>query len=157
MRTPRWMAAPVLMLLAGLVAACGQTSGATGGGAGNPPTTPPSLPAVPLTITRTGGFAGVNQTLEIAADGSWVYTDRRQNRTERGSLTSAQQLALLRLIADPGFAEQLRTKRTSGVCNDTFRYVIKAGDVSASFDDCGGQNQPAVTAVLKAVTDATPL
>ena len=157
MRTPRWMAAPALTLLVGLVAACGQTTGTTGGGAGNPPTTPPSLPAGPITITRAGGFAGVNQTLEIAANGSWVYTDRRQNRTERGSLTSAQRLALLQFVADPGFAEQARTKRTSGACNDAFRYLIKAGDVSASFDDCGGQDQPAVSAVLKVITDATPL
>lgn len=168
----RWIAFPALVLLASITAACATVNDS---GGGTPPTgpatntqpstTPPSptdatpagATARPVSITRTGGFAGVNERVEIAADGSWVYTDARQNRTERGELTVAQRLALARLITDPRFAQEIRAKAGPGVCNDAFQYTIKAGEFSGSFEDCGGTDRPVVQAVIKAITDATAL
>lgn len=158
MRTPRWIMVPALVVLAAVVAGCGATNGSTGGGTGTTPTTPTGPTAMPVTITRTGGIAGVSEKIDITADGSWVFTDTKMNRTERGNLTPAQRLGLLQLVGDPRFAEQLVQKNDPGVCSDTFRYTIKVGDVSASFeDDCGDTKRPAVDAVIKAISDATPL
>ncbi|HEX6870520.1 MAG TPA: hypothetical protein VF163_05430 [Micromonosporaceae bacterium] len=118
----------------------------------------PSAALGPVSITRTGGIAGVNQSVEITADGGWVYTDRRANKTERGTLTAEQQLRLLNLVRAPGFADQiLASPAPHSGCADSFRYIISVGDRSTSFDDCGQDERPAVAALLAAVADATPL
>lgn len=153
MSVQRWVVVPAAVALVSLVLACGKADDGGGGG--------PSLPTAPtpagVTITRTGGIAGVNEKVEISADGSWVYTDVRSYESQQGSLTAAQRLALLQLVSDPSFAAELQRPQKTGTCSDTFRYTISSGDLSASYEDGCGDNRPAVDAVIKAVADATPL
>src|SRR6266545_2604361 len=68
--------------------------------------TAPALPR--MVIVRTGGFAGVMQEIDIAPDGSWVYTDKRTAKVERGRLTPAQRQQLARIAADPALAQEAR-------------------------------------------------
>jgi hypothetical protein len=122
------------------------TTGASPQPQSNPPAPAPA--AVRLVINRTGGFAGVNETITIEPDGSWVY-----NGSERGRLTAAQLADIMRLVRDPRLASEMRAPNQA-VCNDAFRYTFRIGELSGSFEDCA--NRPAVNAVLTAIGQATP-
>jgi hypothetical protein len=109
--------------------------------------------ALTLTLVRTGGFVGVNQTITIAADGSWTYVDKRAGTTSTGKLSPDQVAQLVKLLQDPALAQDLR--QPSGVvCSDAFEYAVTLGSLSAMVEDCG-QVRPSVDAVLMFVTDST--
>ena len=146
---------PVLLSVLAVLVLAG--CGAQDGGAAPTRTPPPETSAAaPVTVTRTGGLAGVNQSIALSPDGSWVYTDGRRNQTERGTLTDAQRAQVLQLLASPAFAQALSGRATTtAVCNDGFEYTISYGSARFAFTDCGQADAP-VEAVLAALTDATP-
>jgi hypothetical protein len=150
-RTVRVGLIAVLAAVPLLLAACGSGSGAGSGG-----TTPADPPSPAVTVVRTGGFAGVNETLTVAPDGSWLYTDHRRNLTQAGTLTPAQRAQLRAAATDPALAAAFR-EPAGGGCADGFQYAVTVGDLSGSFDDCGGTDHAAIRAVIAAVTPATPL
>ncbi len=144
-------AAAGVSLVAGL-AGCG--SGTSGAGATTAPTT--SAPTG-VTITRTGGIAGVNQTIQIAADGSWTYTDAKTGASQRGSLTQDQRATLFGILATPGLIDQMNQHASAApTCNDGFHYAITLGSESFAFTDCGGTAAPEIEAVISAIVGATP-
>jgi hypothetical protein len=116
----------------------------------------PPLPQ--LTVTRTGGIAGVMQQIVIAPDGRWVYTDRRTGRTTQGQLTEAQRADLARLAADRALAGEARVVASRVACNDAFAYTVVVGELSVRYDQCSGTSgRPATERLVAAVLDATPL
>jgi len=144
------------LIVVTLALACGGLLGACAKSA--TPTTAPTPTAIqaPVTMTRTGGFVGVSQSIEVAPDGSWTYTDMRTNTTEHGTLTAAQVTQLRQLVGDPSFVEQLTKPSGKDVCADGFHYTISMGGDTSAFEDCGGNDRPAVAAAIAALTDATP-
>jgi hypothetical protein len=90
-----------LAVVATLAAGCGDEAGSSSPSAPSTTATPPSTPtptttpaqAFPLTVSRTGGFAGFDDKLVIQADGSATMT-RRQ-----GTTTCRVDPALLATIA----------------------------------------------------------
>jgi len=144
----RWIAiTAMLVTVGGLAAGCGAQAA--------PGKTSVTPGAVSVSMSRTGGFAGVNQSIEIAADGTWIYTDKRTNHSEKGSLNADQRIQLLRLVSDPAFDDQLiKAAKPDPSCADGFHYTINTGGEPRSFDDCG--NAPAVTSAIAAITNATP-
>jgi hypothetical protein len=137
----------------------GTISGSTTGGTSptaDPEASGPGRIAAPtVTVTRSGGIAGVRQSVEIVFDGSWTYTDEKSGASERGSLTAAQRTELLRLVSDPAFlAELSQTPSTSG-CADAFSYSIKVGQDTATASDCGLPGTSLTASVLKLIADAT--
>jgi hypothetical protein len=172
MRTLRWMALPLLAALAAMSGGCAKPGGP--GDVPTPPTstspssTPPSstppgtspgpgsgaLP--PTTVTRRGGLAGVDETVAITADGSWVYTNRRQVTSQRGTLTDAQRTSLVQLVTSPNFLKEAKASPGTSHCNDAFMYSITVGDLHVQYEDCGN-DRPAVMAVVTSVVNATPL
>jgi hypothetical protein len=116
----------------------------------------PSLPGV--TITRTGGIAGVMQVIAVAADGSWTYTDKRVGTSQQGRLTTAQHHDLARLVADPALAAESRRSPPPGSCADAFVYTITVGGLSIRYDQCGSAGErPVADKLLALVLDATPM
>ena len=111
----------------------------------------------PVSVTRAGGLAGVRQTLSIAADGSWTFTDAKSGQSSTGQLTSAQLTALVTLLTDPTLIQALSNHATpTGVCNDGFQYTLQFGSSDTfTFADCGTM-EPPVRAVIQALTDDTP-
>ncbi len=155
----------VLALLGwALVTACQPVSGvpspsgsATSGEAPSG-TTGGTTSAPKVSIVRTGGIAGVRQQLTVAPDGSWVYTDRRTDKVERGRLTEAQRLQLARIAADPALAQEARRSDPPGPCADMFVYAMTIGDYSYGYAPCGvGTRRPLTEQVLNLLSDATPL
>jgi hypothetical protein len=124
----------------------------------HPATTSAGL-ITPLSITRFGGMIGQWQSLSIAADGSWVYTDPNAGTTTRGQLTPAQLSALVRLLTDPALVTALSTHPTGApiVCTDGPEYTLQFGTTDTfTFLDCGGIPPP-VLAVIQELTADTPL
>jgi hypothetical protein len=134
--------------------ATGSTPAGTSGPAvGSPAATAFPSGALTLTLVRTGGFVGVNQTITIAADGSWSYADKRSGTASTGRLSPDQVAQLTKLLQDPALVQDLR-QPTGVVCSDAFQYAVTIGSLSATVEDCG-QVRPSVEAVLTFVTDST--
>lgn len=157
-KTPRTGVLVALLAVAGLLAGCGGVT------VNEPPAAPSSAapvttmpPAGPMTITltRTGGIAGVQETVVIDAAGNWTYTDKRKGQSQKGTFTPAQLAQLAQFAADPQLRDQVRGGATS-VCNDAFNYLLTIGGQTYRFDDCG-QSRPAVQAILGVIAEATPL
>src|SRR5262245_5338351 len=157
--------AGVVVALAALplmLVACGpsaieatRNTGATAGAEspGPPPTTTPPAsattppaPAGPaetsltgtVTMQRSGGFAGVMQSVVIGADGAWTFTDRRAGTMRHGQLNSLQRQRLARALTDPDLARQAATVSTSvGVCSDGYLYQITWGSQRIRLMWCG--------------------
>ena len=184
-QTSRWIGVAGLYVLIGLtglvtLTACGGTQTprapvtptATGSaptpdpeittpgpdGSSRPPgLTPPAL--VPLTVTRTGGIAGVRQTVRVATDGSWTYQDGRSGMSESGRLAAAQRQELARLLRDPALLREARRSSPPGVCSDGFVYTLNIGEMVLRYDDdCGtAGDRPVTKAALTLLMDATAL
>jgi hypothetical protein len=143
------------LLLVGLLAGCatptGTPSGSPNGPAGS--STAATLPG--LSLTRTGGFAGVNQTLTVTANGSWTYTDKKTNATETGQFTPAQLGQLAQLAADPRLTSEA-LQSSNRTCTDAFQYTITVGTMNATVQDCA-EDRPAARALLGFLIDNTAL
>lgn len=128
------------------------------GSMGNGGTVAVVPPPTSLTITRTGGFAGVMQVVAIAADGTWTFTDRRAGTTQQGTFTAAQREELTRLAADPAVMAESRAGGPKGVCNDGYIYTITVGEMSIRYEQCGdASKRPVTDQLLTVVRDGTPM
>jgi hypothetical protein len=173
-RAPRWLLLAAAML--GLAACTGEPGLAPGAQSptGSPMTsatpsatasTTPTSPPTPITgtspitealgtvtITKSGGLAGVQQILTVKPDGSWTFVDKRKTTTVSGTLSVAERQRLAALLHDPALQEEVR--QPSGVCNDGFRYTVQSADVSMRFDQC---NLGPKTRGLLAALSPTPI
>jgi hypothetical protein len=168
------LAALLLVVLAGCgsagdgaTPAASDTGTATATPSANPTTSPPAPGVEPgqpgsiaasLTLTRTGGLIGYQDMVVISPDGSWIYTDKRNGRIERGQLTAAQLRQILALATDPAFIQEARQAPPNVVCNDGIEYSVSVGELTARYDQCGGaSSRPMTDKIVNAVADATPL
>jgi hypothetical protein len=112
-----------------------------------------------VTITRTGGIAGVMQQVVITPDGRWVYTDRRTGQTRQGQLTDGQRAEIARLTADPALIREARgAGGGTAACNDAFAYTVAVGELTVRYDQCpGAGDRPTTERLVAAVLDATPM
>jgi hypothetical protein len=150
-----------LITLVLAVGACAR-QGATPPASSDPSATPGNstgagsqLPSA-VRLSRTGGFAGVNQMITIQPDGAWSYTTKGGGVSETGTLDPAQAAALRDLITTPGFLAEIRSVETDANCADGFNYAITVGSESASWEDCGGAPRPNLNKAIDLITQATP-
>jgi hypothetical protein len=177
---------PTRLLAAGLtlvaLTGCGASTGTTTSSSptptsaspssGFPSSTPPSPgPGGPpgpapggaplgagITVTKSGGIAGVRQVLTLAPDGSWVFTDFKTAKKESGRLTGSQLQQLAQMVADPALIAELRVPARTGVCNDAFMYAISIRELTYRYKQCGGPtNHPRTDAVLNLILASTPM
>ncbi|HEU4346559.1 MAG TPA: hypothetical protein VFR35_02100 [Actinoplanes sp.] len=137
------LAAPLVVLALAvppvLAAGCGGAAGPGGGattepgGGGSSSPTATSAPAV--SVVRTGGFAGVNDQVTIAPDGTWTATDRAGG-ARSGRLSARDRDALTRLAGDPGLAGEATQTRPPTRCADTYAYAVTVGDVRVGYVAC---------------------
>jgi len=115
-------------------------SGTTPAPAGTTRAPAPSRSAV--TLVRSGGFAGLTETVTVQPDGNWKRGDgRTTNRT--GRLTTAQVSRLQTLVADPQLAAEAKQPPPgTNQCNDTFTYVLMVGKQVIKYEECPGQVKP---------------
>jgi hypothetical protein len=115
-------------------------SGKTPAPAGTTRTPAPSRSAV--TLVRSGGFAGLTETVTVQPDGSWKRGDgRTTNRT--GRFTAVQVSRLQTLVADPQLAAEAKQPPPgTNQCNDTFIYVLMVDHQVIKYEECPGQAKP---------------
>ena len=135
-----WLFVGSALLLAS--AACGE-SAAGGGSGGSPAGSSGASPGSTATVsvTRSGGFAGVGDRVEIAADGTWTATDRDGAR-RTGQLSGRQRTELAELARDPGLAAEATQTRPPTRCADAFTYEVTVGGTRVSFVDCPTDPEP---------------
>jgi hypothetical protein len=134
-RIPREVRRRLAVVLAVLgLAACGSSSDS---GPSDPGSTTATVEVGTVTVTRTGGIAGLMDTVTIAADGS-VVRSSRTGRSTGASLDPAQLDRLHDAVTSEAFAAAAAdTSDDDAECCDLFGYTIVA--------DVGGRTITVVT------------
>jgi hypothetical protein len=127
---------------------------------GAPPAAPGSPPRI--TVRRTGGFAGVEESLVVRPDGVWAWGGGSRGADQRGAprsgrLTAAQRAELARLATSPALAREARQKPSPPQCADGFNYALTVGAMSVSWVDCDPAIPPTAVAITNLLATATPL
>lgn len=123
-------------------------------GPGEPDVT--ALPAE-VTVNRSGGFAGVSDTVTIDPDGAWRYDGGES--VEAGQLDEGLLSELVGLVTDPSLAVDERAP-SGRQCADFFVYTVTVAtepEVSGQSDSCGNPPNEVFTEVVDLVSAATPL
>jgi hypothetical protein len=107
-------------------------------------------------LVRTGGIAGITETITVLPDGSWTVKSSR-GATRSGKLGTTQKSRLQALLSDSRLAAEATRKTTStGRCSDAFTYLLVAGHQLVRYTSCGGSDKPEVTvAVISLLQSAT--
>jgi hypothetical protein len=108
-------------------------------------TTPATAP-FPFTVNRRGGFAGVDDHAEIAADGTVVVTTR-QRSAARASVPVATMDELRRLLTSPDFTGGARVP-SAPACNDGFEYELVTPEATVTVHDCGASHGATIDRVI---------
>lgn len=135
------------ILAAILLAGCATESTPSGsGGRGESPAAGrPAFAA--FTITKTGGFAGVFQRIDVAPDG----TVRNETGQVIGQLDAADVAELRTLLTGQAIRDEAgRAQPSRGQCADGFNFTLVMGDLRVSHYACGrSDNKPAFQRVLE--------
>ncbi len=136
-------AAPAMAAVAALLvplAGCARTDA--------PPviTDGPSPLATEVVLVKSGGIAGLTDTVRVGPDGHWTRTDRAGGSRE-GQLAAEKLTRLRQLAADPRLAAEAAVTVPATMCADAFSYRLTVGPNQVSYVDCPPQAKPpAVTA-----------
>jgi hypothetical protein len=138
-------------MVLGLVAGCAEPAATPAAsttptvartGNGISPTPNPEASGALVVFQRTGGIAGVDDTLIVRPDGQYTIT-RRDGVRKQGALTAAEQAALRAVLA--GF-DALPTDNPGGGVADGYAYRIQHGSRVVAAND--GDLPPAVSRVI---------
>ncbi|SCG75507.1 hypothetical protein GA0070213_115128 [Micromonospora humi] len=115
-----------------------------------------ALPGVEVTLVKSGGIAGLTDTVTVRPDGSWTKTDRA-GAAHDGRLAAPDLDRLRQLAADPRLAAEAAVTVPATMCADAFSYRLTVGPTSVGYVDCPPQaTPPAATAeVVGLLTRAT--
>ncbi|HWH00089.1 MAG TPA: hypothetical protein VNV66_12390 [Pilimelia sp.] len=138
------------------------TSAAGSTSAGTPTTPAPTTRATPtkISLIRTGGLAGVNETVTVEVDGSWSYraAGDHARKPAKGQLTPAALSQLRDLLARPSLADEARSPAGKAGCRDGFHYVLDTGSLQVNWDACANGAEPdTASAVARLLASHTPL
>lgn len=115
----------------------------------------PSRGPVSVVVHRTGGFAGVDHRLEVAADGTWTYAG--DGKRDAGRLT-ASQVDRLRVLASDGRLPAEAKYKDKRVCQDGYGYDVTIDSFTITAVECGRfEERPALNELVRFLKDATPL
>jgi hypothetical protein len=117
--------------------------------------TPPR--AAGVTIERTGGLVGVDETITVEPDGRWTYHRNRAGAgggtPVRGRLNEVQLADLRALLADPRLATETGEESD---CADGFVYTLVTGATKVEWADCGGELPATARRVVDLLSTSTP-
>jgi hypothetical protein len=92
---------------------------------------------------KSGCFTGIDETLEVRADGTLVFTDTR-GATQSTQVAVAQLQPLHELLAQPEFAELQPMYKAVGADLCTYTLTVKYQDKSFSVTTMDGAETPEV-------------
>jgi hypothetical protein len=103
---------------------------------------------LPLTLSRTGGIAGVQDQVKIDTNGTATVTHRAGKPTTT-TLSAEDLAALRRLLTDPALVREAKAADGAGQqCADGFQYALRTPDLSVKTNDCGRSTHPTLAKVI---------
>ncbi|MBC9000843.1 hypothetical protein [Micromonospora aurantiaca (nom. illeg.)] len=116
----------------------------------------PSPLATEVVLVKSGGIAGLSDTVRVEPDGHWTRTDRG-GASREGQLAAEKLTRLRQLAADPRLAAEAAVTVPPTMCADAFTYRLTIGPNQVGYVDCPPETTPpAVTAqVVDLLNDAT--
>jgi hypothetical protein len=122
------------------------------------PTPGRSIRTEGVTLVRSGGIAGLTDTITVRPDGVWQRSDK-QGRKDDGKLAAARRTELQQLLADPRLAAEAQRPPGGGEqCRDALTYLLVSPQGLVRHTQCPGAKPPEVTmriaALLLAATGA---
>ncbi|WP_167667139.1 hypothetical protein [Micromonospora narathiwatensis] len=119
-------------------------------------TGPAGRPGVDVVLTKSGGFAGLDDTVTVTPDGRWTKVDRA-GATRTGQLDAGDLDRLRQLTADRRLLAEATATAPVSTCADAFTYQLTVGAVTTSYVDCSSDRTPpaATAAVVELLTQAT--
>jgi hypothetical protein len=125
-----------------VMSACASTS-SPGTGTSSPTSGLPHL-----TVHRSGGIAGVSDTLTVEPSGAWSATDKAGHQ-RHGQLTAGQIGTLTPLTTDPRLAAEATRATGRSQCADAFNYTVAVANLQIAYTDCPADpDQPTATMAL---------
>jgi hypothetical protein len=106
------------------------------------PTGQPAGQDVIIALQKTGGIAGINETLTVHADGTITVNGRGGNKEARIATTELGQLQ--QLLASPDFANLEGSYPATGADLITYRLTISEGGAQRTIVTMDGAQNPAV-------------
>ncbi|NES16709.1 MULTISPECIES: protealysin inhibitor emfourin [Micromonospora] len=143
------VAAGLLAALLTPLAGCAQSGAPAADG---PPATLPAR----VVLTKSGGIAGLADTVTVQTDGHWTKVDR-SGASHAGRLTTTDLDRLRQLTTDPRLPAEATATTPATMCADAFTYQLTVGDTTTGYVDCPSQaTAPAATgAVVELLNRAT--
>lgn len=149
--------------LAGLAALAALLAGCATTGPAATPTAPATAGSGPSTgqsvrvvLERSGGIAGIRDTVTVEPDGRWTVVDR-SGASRTGRLSATDLARLRQLAADPRLATESAATAAPTNCADAFSYRLTVDGRTTGYLDCPTDpDRPAATAaVVELLTRAT--
>jgi hypothetical protein len=106
---------------------------------------------VRVTVTRSGGFAGVQQRVVIEPDGRWIRAGGSAD-TPIGQLSADQIAQLQRLAHEPVVAATGAPPSRNPRCADGYVYTVSIGAATTAYTDCGGARPEIPAQIVALVT-----
>ena len=105
---------------------------------------------MPVSVSRTGGIAGIKETITVDATGKWTKAGNS------GRLTVEQSQQLQQLAANPNLVREAGETRAQTKCADAFNYTVTAGSVTVQYVDGPTDGPPPAVAsqIVSLVTTA---
>ncbi|MCI4063048.1 hypothetical protein MRQ36_10850 [Micromonospora sp. R77] len=112
--------------------------------------------AVRVVLTKSGGIAGLRDTVTVEPDGRWTVADKT-GATRSGQLSPTDLDTLRRLTTDPKLAAEPTDTAAPTNCADAFTYQLTAGSHTTGYVDCptDPDRPPTTAAVADLLTRAT--
>ncbi|WP_141714917.1 protealysin inhibitor emfourin [Micromonospora rhizosphaerae] len=116
----------------------------------------PAAQVARLVLEKSGGIAGVRDTVTVEPDGRWTVVDR-SGASRTGQLSAADLERLRQLAADPRLAAETGSTTKPTSCADSFTYLLTVDGTTTGYVDCPTDaSRPAATAaVVELLTRAT--
>ncbi|MFC4146570.1 hypothetical protein ACFO0M_09915 [Micromonospora mangrovi] len=109
---------------------------------------PSATTGVRVVLTKSGGIAGLRDTVTVEPDGRWTVADKT-GATRTGQLSPADLDRLRQLTTDPKLAAEPADTAAPTNCADAFTYQLTAGSRTTGFVDCPTDpDRPATTAAV---------
>jgi hypothetical protein len=150
-----------LLVAVGVIAGCAShhSGSGSGGGTGHASSGGPASSTAPLPqimLQRSGGFAGLKDTVSVDPQGAWNVTNRAGTRSS-GALTAEQLTTVRTLATDPRLADEAGRTRPPTRCRDAFTYQLTVGGTRIEYVDCPADpDQPTASiALAKAIVGYT--
>ncbi|MDG4754595.1 MULTISPECIES: hypothetical protein [Micromonospora] len=110
----------------------------------------PSPLATEVVLVKSGGIAGLSDTVRVEPDGHWTRTDRG-GASREGQLAAEKLTRLRQLAADPRLAAEAAVTVPPTMCADAFTYRLTIGPNQVGYVDCPPETTP--PAVTSQVVD----